>query len=160
MQVSVETTSELGRKLIVEIPEQRVQELITPRLNEIAREIRMDGFRPGKVPLQIIKRQFGLKVREDILSELFQSSLEQALEQNGIRPVTRMDVQSLSVDDGMRYEASFEILPQFVLMPFESMDVTRYLPEVSDQDVDEAVERLRQTQETWIREERPDWVTA
>ena len=155
MQVSVETTSELGRKLIVEIPEQRVQELITPRLNEIAREIRMDGFRPGKVPLQIIKRQFGLKVREDILSELFQSSLEQALEQNGIRPVTRMDVQSLSVDDGMRYEASFEILPQFVLMPFESMDVTRYLPEVSDQDVDEAVERLRQTQETWIREERP-----
>ncbi len=155
MQVSVETTSELGRKMIVEIPEQRVQELITPRLKAIAKDVKMDGFRPGKVPPQVIKRQFGLKVREEVINELFQSSLDDALKQNKMQPVTQIDMQSYHFDDGMRYEVCFEILPDFVVMPFESMELVRYVPEVSDNDVDDAIERLRQVQETWQREDRP-----
>lgn len=155
MQVSVETTSELGRKLIVEIPEQRVQELVTPRLNDIARDVKMDGFRPGKVPLHIIKRQYGLKVREEVVNELFQTSLDDALKQFGMQPVTQLDIQPHHLDDGMKYEAHFEILPEFVLMPLESMDLVRYVPEISERDVDESIERLRNLQETWIWQDRP-----
>ncbi|MGI9213156.1 MAG: trigger factor, partial [Methylococcaceae bacterium] len=155
MQVSVETTSELGRKLIVEIPEQRVQDLVAPRLNDIARDVKMDGFRPGKVPMHIVKRQFGIRVREEVVNELFQSSLDDALKQVGMQPVTQLEIQSHQFDDGMKYEAHFEILPEFVLMPLESMDLIRYIPEISDRDVDDSIERLRNLQETWMRQDRP-----
>lgn len=155
MQVSVETTSELGRRMVVEIPEQRVQALMITRLNAIAKDVKMDGFRPGKVPAHVIKRQFGLKIREEVVNELFQSSLDDALKQNEIRPVTQIEIQSYGFDDGMRYEACFDVMPEFVVMPFEAMELVRYLPEVSERDVDDAIERLRHVHETWHREDRP-----
>lgn len=157
MQVSVETTSELGRKLTVEIPEQRIQEAVTSRLSSLAKDFKMDGFRPGKVPLHIIKRQYGLKVREEVLNQIFESSLQDALSQNGLQPITQLDIQPHGMDEGMgmKYEASFEVMPEFVLMPFEALEVTRYLPEISDADVDEAIERVRNLQATWHRRERP-----
>lgn len=157
MQFSVETTSELGRNLTVEIPEQRVQELVTSRLNALARDAKIDGFRPGKVPAQIIKRQYGLKIREEVMNELLQSSLSDGLKQNNLTPISEFNIDLQAMDEGMgmKYVASFEIAPEFVLMPLESLEVTRYAPEVSATDAEEAIERLRNTQETWVRQDRP-----
>ncbi len=157
MQVSVETTSELGRKLTVEIPEQRIHEAVSSRLGALAKDIKMDGFRPGKVPQHLIKRHYGLQVRDEVLSEIFQSSLQEALDQQSLKPVSQLQIDTLGMDEGkgMRYVASFEVGPAFVLMPLETLDVTRYVPEISEADVTDVVERVRQSQENWVWQERP-----
>ena len=86
MQVSVETTSELSRKMTIQVPEGKIQEKIDSRLKSMSNKVRIDGFRPGKVPHSVIKKRYGRQIREEVLSEMIQSSFYEALRDERLRP--------------------------------------------------------------------------
>ncbi|MGX2041411.1 trigger factor [Methylocaldum sp. MU1018] len=156
MQVSVETTSELSRKITVQVPEDEVQEKIASRLKSLANKIKIDGFRPGKVPQGLVKQRYGQQVREEVLSDLIESSFYQAVREEKLKPAGIPQITARRADEGsgLEYEASFEVMPEFVLMPLETLEVKRFVSEVTEQDVDAMLERLREQRKTWQEVER------
>ena len=86
MQVSVEKTSELSRKMTVSVPESIVQEKMAARLKSLSREVKIDGFRPGKVPQHVIKKMYGERVRGEISGDLIQTTYYEALQEQDLRP--------------------------------------------------------------------------
>lgn len=157
MQVSVETTTELSRKMTVQVSEEKIQEKVKVRLNSLARDARFDGFRPGKVPHSVIKKRFGPKVREEVLSDLIQTTFQDALRDERLRPVGAPHIHVSKADEGegLEYEAKFEVFPEFVPMPLEALEVKRYVSEVTGDDVDNMLQRLRQQRGTWNEVARP-----
>lgn len=157
MQVSVETTSELSRKMTIQVPEGHIQEKIDSRLKSMSNKVKIDGFRPGKVPQSVIRKRYGQQVREEVLSELIQSSFYEAVRDGQLKPVGAPQITAHKADEGegLEYEANFEVLPEFVPMPLETLEVRRYLSEVTEDDVDGMVQRLLEQRKTWREVNRP-----
>lgn len=157
MQVSVETTSELSRKLTVQIPEDQIQEKIAKRLQSLAHQVKIDGFRPGKVPQGVVKKRYGMQVREEVLSDLIQTTFADAVRDEQLKPAGAPEIKAHKADEGegLEYEANFEVLPEFVLMPLETLEVKRFVSEVTEADVDTMIARLREQRKTWHEVERP-----
>lgn len=156
MQVSLQTTSELGRKLSIEIPEDKVQEKMMARLKSVARSARIDGFRPGKVPMPVVMRQYGAQVREDVLNDMLASSFQDAIDAEQLRPAGLPKITPKRAGDGvgMAYEAEFEVYPEVKLAPLDSLTVKRPAAEVTDQDLEAMVQRLREQRKGWEVVER------
>lgn len=157
MQISVETTSELSRKLTVQVPEEQIQEKIAKRLQSLAHQVKIDGFRPGKVPQSVVKKRFGLQVREEVLSDLIQTSFADAVRGEHLKPAGAPEIRAHRADEGegLEYEANFEVMPEFVPMPLETLEVKRFVSEVTEADVDTMVLRLREQRKSWHDVERP-----
>jgi len=92
MQVSVETTSELTRKLTVQVPEEQIQEKVAKRLQSLSHQVKIDGFRPGKVPQSVVKKRFGHQVREEVLSDLIETTFQDAVRDEQLRPAGAPDI--------------------------------------------------------------------
>jgi trigger factor len=148
MQVSVESTSRLERRMQVQVPAERVTQEIASRLKTLSRTARLNGFRPGKAPLTVIRRQFGPQVRREVIGELLQSSFAEAVSANKLVPAGSPRIEPQSVDEGqdLRYVATFEVLPEFELQPIESLEIERKVASVEPADVDAMLERLRRQQ--------------
>ena len=86
MQVSVENTSTLERRMTVQVPEERVKSEVDKRLGELRGTVRIPGFRPGKVPGKVINQRFGRQVRDEVIGEMMQSSFFEALQQESLNP--------------------------------------------------------------------------
>ena len=157
MQVSIETTSELSRKMTVQVPEEKIQEQVTKRLKSMAGKIKLDGFRPGKAPQSLIQKRYGPGVREEVLEELTKSSFYDAVRDEKLKPVSGPYIthEVTAEGEGLRYVADFEVLPEFVLYPVELMEVDRYVSEVTDEDLDAMLLRLRDQRKTWVATEQP-----
>lgn len=157
MHASVETLSELRRKLTVYVTEERIQQEVQKRLNALSYQIKIDGFRQGRVPYDVVKKRYGLKVREEVLNEMVQSSFDDALRDNKLRLAGEPEVKIHKIDDGegLEFDAHFEIMPEFVLMPLEALEVKRYHYELTEEDIDAAVQRLRERQRIWNEVDRP-----
>jgi len=157
MQVSVETTSELSRKLTVSVPEEHITQRVESRLQSLSGKVKIDGFRPGKVPRAVMKKRYGQQVREEILSELIQSSFQDAVRDEKLHPASAPQIKANKADEGegLEYEASFEIMPEFVPMPLETLEVKRFHSAVGDEDINGMIERLREQRKTWREVTRP-----
>ncbi|MDD5273785.1 MAG: trigger factor [Methylovulum sp.] len=155
MQVSVEKTSELSRKMTVSVPESVVQEKMATRLKSLAREVKVDGFRPGKVPSHIVKKLFGDRVRGEIAGDLIQSTYYEALQNQELRPAGQPFIDSIDESEGFKYTAIFEVYPEIVLDGLDQLQVTRTLSTVTDADVDAMIEKLRNQKLTWTEVARP-----
>ncbi len=155
MQVSVEKTSELSRKMTVSVPEAVVQEKMAVRLKSLARDVKIDGFRPGKVPQQVVKKMFGDKVRGEIASDLINETYFDAIEGQDLKPVGRPHIQPLDEVDGFKYTAVFEVYPVISLEGISQLEVMRPVATVNDSDVDQMIEKLRAQQQTWHIVDRP-----
>lgn len=155
MQVSVETLSELSRKMTVEVPEEKIQEKVASRLKSLSREVRIDGFRPGKAPDSVIKKRFGQRIREEVLADMIQSSFYDAIREEKLNPAASplITAQESAEGQGLKYVADFEIMPDFVLLPLEAMEVSRFVSEVTEADVDDMVLRLREQRKSWREDE-------
>lgn len=145
MQVSVEQTGALERRIEVSVPKERVEKAIAERLARIGRTARLKGFRPGKAPPKVIRQQFGAQARQEVLSDLVQASFAEAVSQNGLNPATgpRIEPVPTGDEDGLRYRAVFEVFPKFELASLESLAVTQPVAEVTEADIDAMVENLR-----------------
>jgi trigger factor len=148
MQVSVESTGKLERRMQVQVPAERVSEEIAARLKTISRTARLNGFRPGKAPLKVIRQQFGPQVHREVIGELLQSSYAEAVTQNKLTPAGNPRIEPQSMDEGqdLKYTATFEVFPELELQPMESLEIDRVTAEVTEADVDAMVERLRKQQ--------------
>ncbi len=155
MQVSVEKTSELSRKMTVSVPESVVQEKMATRFKSLAREVKVDGFRPGKVPSHIVKKLFGDRVRGEIAGDLIQSTYYEALQNQELRPAGQPFIDSIDESEGFKYTAIFEVYPEIVLDGLDQLQVTRTLSTVTDADVDAMIEKLRNQKLTWTEVTRP-----
>ena len=155
MQVSVEKTSELSRKMTVSVPEAVVQEKMAARLKSLARDVKIDGFRPGKVPQQVVKKMFGDRVRGEIASDLINETYFDAIEGQDLKPVGHPHIQPLDEVDGFKYTAVFEVYPEISLEGVTQLEVLRPVATVNDSDVDQMIEKLRAQQQTWHIVDRP-----
>jgi trigger factor len=157
MQVSVEATGKLERRMQVQVPAQRVSEEIASRLKTLSRTARLNGFRPGKAPMTVIRRQFGLQVHREVIGELLQSSFAEAVSAQQLAPAGNPRIEPQSVDEGqdLRYVATFEVFPEVALAPVEALEIARTTADLAETDVDAMLERLRKQQVTYVAAPRP-----
>jgi trigger factor len=157
MQVSVESIGKLERRMQVQVPAERVSEEIASRLKALSRTARLKGFRPGKVPLTVIRQQFGPKVHREVIGELMQSSFAEAVSQNQLAPAGSPRIEPRSIDEGqdLTFVATFEVFPEVVLRPVSTLAVDKVTAEVTDADVDAMIERLRKQQMKFSAAGRP-----
>ncbi len=156
MQVSVERLSDLERRVTVQVPAERLTKEIQDRLQSLSRRAKVDGFRPGKVPLKLIKQMYGDQVRYEAVSELMEHSLHEALLQEKLSPLGGPKIEPKPLEEGqdLEYCVTFEVMPEFELAGFESIAVERPVAEVTEQDVDNMIETLREQRVAWNAVER------
>jgi len=146
MQVSVETTGALERRMEVSVPRERIEQAIEERLKRVSRTAKLKGFRPGKVPIKVVKQQFGAQVRQEVISDLMQSSFAEAVTEHKLSPAAGPRIEPLAVgpDEDLRYRATFEVLPEIELAGIEGIAVMRPVAEVTEGDIDAMVANLRE----------------
>lgn len=148
MQISVEKTSELSRKMTVSVPETVVQEKIAERLKALAREVKIDGFRPGKVPQHVVKKMYGERIRGEITGDLIKDTYYDALQDQDLKPAGYPHIEPLEETEGFKYTAVFEVYPEISLEGLDKLEVERPVCSVTDADVEEMIEKLRAQKQT------------
>lgn len=145
MQVSVESTGVLERIMRVELPEDRVSGEVESRLQNLSRTTRIQGFRPGKAPLRIVRQRFGQRVRQEVVGELVQQSFYEAIGKEKLRPVAGPEINPLEANsgNGIRYTAKFEVLPEFEPAAPDSLEIEKTACDITDANVATMVETLR-----------------
>jgi len=157
MQVTVETGEGLARQMIVELPPEDIEQQIDQRLRDVARNARLPGFRPGKVPMRVLRQRFGESVRGEVFGEMIKASFSEAVTQAELRPAGMPEFEA-DIDQGTRryaYTAKFEVLPQVKLNSLKDHEIKRPIVEVLEDDLDAMIERLRKQRKTWTQVERP-----
>ncbi len=154
MQVSVEKTSELSRKMTVIVPESVVQEKVAERLKSIARDVKLDGFRPGKVPQQVVKKIYGERVRGEITNDLIKDTYYSALQDQDLKPAGYPHIEPLEETEGFKYTAVFEVYPEISLEDVDQLEVVRIVSSVGESDIDNMIEKLKAQRQTWQLVER------
>jgi trigger factor len=145
MQVSVESSGTLGRTLKVEVAEEKVVSEVENRLKKLSKTTKIQGFRPGKVPFKMIRQRYGPQVRQEVVGEVVQSSFYEAITQEKLHPAGSPEIDSLNSElgAGIAYTAKFEILPEVKLADVGSMKIDKTHCELSDEDIDKAIETMR-----------------
>jgi len=154
MQVSVEKTSELSRKMTVIVPEDVVQGKINERLKTLSREVKVDGFRPGKVPQTVVKKMYGARVKEEITGDLIQSTYFQAVQDNDLRPAGMPQIEPGSSEEGFEFTAVFEVYPEISLESIDALAVNKPVSSVEDSDVDGMIQKLKEQKKVWQASEQ------
>jgi len=157
MQVFVENTSGLERRLTVTVPGQEIQGKVEAKLRELCKEVRIKGFRPGRVPLSVVKQRYGQQVRQDILNETVQTSLQQAIQDEDLRPASMPSLEAEPKnEDGSDFEFSalLEVYPEIGELDVGTMAIERPDSAVKDEDIDEMLNTLRQQRTAWTAVER------
>ncbi len=151
MQVTVEAGEGLARSITVELPADDVEQQVDQKLRDVARQARLPGFRPGKVPMRVLRQRFGESVRGEVLGEMVQASFPQAVAEQALRPAGQPEIEP-DIDTASRryaYTARFEILPDIALKDLAGKRIARPVAEVTEDDVDRMLERLREQRRTF-----------
>lgn len=146
MQVSVETTSGLERRMTIAVPGDRIESEVEKRLKSMAPRVKLSGFRPGKVPFSVVKKRYSGQVRQEVLGELVNSSFYEAVAKEKLRPagMPTIEKQSDTDDQGVEYTARFEIYPEIEVKGVEKLAIQRESAEVAASDIDVMVNKLRE----------------
>ncbi|MEO4048999.1 trigger factor [Pseudomonas sp. CAU 1711] len=145
MQVSVESTSALERRMTIGVPAERIETEVTKRLQQTARRAKVPGFRPGKVPMNVIRQRYEDSARQEALGDLIQATFYEAIVEQKLNPAGAPSVEPKTFEKGkdLEYIATFEVFPEIKLAGFEGIEVERLQAEVSDADLDNMLEILR-----------------
>ena len=159
MQVSVEKTGDLERRMTVQVPADDVESQISGRLNNLRGQVRLKGFRPGKVPMNVLRQRYGQQVRDEVLNELMQQRLQQAIGEQSMRVagITRLEPSAAdeSADEShFSFVADLEIFPDLPDMDVSDMQIERPVVEVTDADVGDMLETLREQRGDWEKADR------
>jgi len=154
MQVSVEKTSELSRKMTVSLPEEMLQEKMDARFKSLAREVKVDGFRPGKVPVRVVKKMYGDRIRGEVTGDLIQTTYFEALQEQELNPAGHPHIHPNEESAGFEYTAEFEVYPEISLDQLPSLEIKRPVATVEQADQDAMVAKLREQKKSWETVER------
>ncbi|MDN5848082.1 MAG: trigger factor [Nitrococcus sp.] len=157
MQVSVETIQGLERRLRFQVSSERINKEVKSRLTTLKSKVRLDGFRPGKVPYKVVEKRYGAEVRDEVVTEVLRATYVEAMEQEGLRPAGAPDIQPLPTQEGedLEYTATVEVLPQIEIKGLDELEVERPVVEIVDADLDQVVEQLRRQKVDYATVERP-----
>ena len=157
MQVSIETTSKLERRLTVGVPAERVDGEVDARLKRAVKDVRLPGFRPGKVPLKVMRQRFGSGVRQEVLGEVMSRSFQEAVIQEKLKPAGQPRIEARSMDPGrdLEYVATFEVFPEIEVVELGGFPVERPVAEVTDADIDNIIDVFRRQRGSYQTVERP-----
>ena len=156
MQVSVETTEGLGRRVTITVAADSIEQAVKSELVNVAKKVRIDGFRKGKVPMNIVAQRYGASVRQDVLSDLMQRNFVDAIIQEKINPVGAPDYVPGDYKHGedFTYHVDFEVYPEVELKGLDAIEVEKPVVEVNETDVDQMLETLRKQQADWKETDR------
>jgi len=145
MQVSLTATGTLERRLEVAVPATQVASEVEQRLKNIARTARLKGFRPGKAPLTVVRKQFGEQVHTEVVTDLMRSSFAEAITQEKLTPAGGPRIEPITMGPGseLKYAAVFEVLPEIRVKPFDTIAIERPTSSVTDEDVGAMIESMR-----------------
>ncbi|WP_435929299.1 trigger factor [Dryocola sp. BD613] len=151
MQVSVETTQGLGRRLTITIAADSIETAVKSELVNVAKKVRIDGFRKGKVPMTVVAQRYGASVRQDVLGELMSRNFIDAIIQEKINPAGAPNYVpgEYKLGEDFTYSVEFEVYPEVELQGLEAIEVEKPVVDVTDEDVDTMLDTLRKQQATW-----------
>jgi trigger factor len=155
MQVTVESTGSLERKLRVELPIERVEREVDSRLKSVGKNAKIKGFRPGKVPPQVVRQRYGKQIRQEVLADLMQKSYSDALMQEKLNPAGAPKIEQQD-ENGKHfaYVATLEVMPEVALRDLDKIKVEKPEISIEDADVDAMIEKLREQKATWSEVDR------
>jgi trigger factor len=157
MQASLETVAGLERRLNISVPADEIESEVSSRLKRLAQTVKMHGFRPGKVPLRVVQQQYGMQVRNEVLSDRLQKCFGDAVRDNNLRVAGLPRFETKSAAEGatdLEYSATFEVYPEVVLGSLSEVTIVRPDLKVGDAEVDKTVEILRKQRVTFDPVER------
>jgi trigger factor len=156
MQVSVETTSGLERLMTISVPAERIDQDVSKRIQQTARTVKIDGFRPGKVPVKVVKQRYGKGIREEVIGQVVQETFYQAVQQEKLNPAGGPAIEFTKETEGddFEYTAKFEIYPEVSLADYSTVEIEKKTAEVTDADLDQMIETLRKQQAEWSEVDR------
>ena len=151
MQVSVETTQGLERRLTITVPAESIDSQVKSRLQQLAKTQRINGFRPGRVPVSVIKKRYGQAVRQEIAGEAMQRNFYEAIVQEKITPAGMPNFEMKTDVDGqdLEFVAAFEVYPEVEVKDVEKIEVEKPVVEITDADLETMMETLRKQHATW-----------
>ncbi|MCL2897600.1 trigger factor [Brenneria tiliae] len=156
MQVSVETTQGLGRRVTITVAADSIESAVKSELVNVAKKVRIDGFRKGKVPMNIVAQRYGASVRQDVLGDLMQRNFVDAIIKEKINPVGAPNYVpgEYKLGEDFTYSVEFEVYPEVELKDLDAIEVEKPVVEVTEADVDGMLETLRKQQATWKETDR------
>ncbi|MGD8576289.1 MAG: trigger factor [Thiohalophilus sp.] len=156
MQVSVEATGGLERRMTVNVDEETIASAVDDRLKNMTRTVKLKGFRKGKVPFKVVKQHYGQQVRDEVVGEVLQSTFYEAVSQEKLQPAGSPSFDDLKNEpgQGLAYTATFEVYPDVELAPLADQTVEKPVTEISDADIDNMIETIRKQNISWQSVER------
>ncbi len=151
MQVSIETTAGLERRMKVQVPAERVEKEVEQRLKSLGKRAKLNGFRTGKIPFEVVKKRFGSEVRQEVLGDLLRDTCNEAFMQEKLNPAggPRIDTVNNVPGKDLEYTATFEVYPEITLTGTEAIAIARPVAEITEADIDAMMDNLRQQRATW-----------
>lgn len=156
MDVSVENPGGLKRRLKVEVPADRVNKAIDDKIKRVGQNARIPGFRPGKAPRKVLYQRYGAQARQEVLGELVESVYPEAVKQAEVNPAGQPQIELDSYEDNgpLSFTAEIEVYPEIQLQGLDSISVEKPVTEVTDDDIENTIERIRKQQQTWEEVDR------
>ncbi|MEC9483366.1 MAG: trigger factor [Halomonas sp.] len=151
MQVSVETTSQIERRVTVQVPAAEVDEAVNARLKDTAKNVRLNGFRKGRIPMGVVKQRFGRDVRNEVVGEMMRQHYVKAITEHSLNPAGYPSIEPTINEAGkdLEFVATLEVYPEFELASIEGAEIERPVASVSDADIDQMIETLRKQNAGW-----------
>lgn len=156
MQVAVESSTGLSRKIKVSVPDEQISQEINKRIKELTKTIKLKGFRPGKTPESVVKMRFGDSVREEVIRDVMWQTLQQALQQEKLYPagMPKVEVVNFKAGEALEYIASFEVYPDVTLASVTNVEIEKPTADIQDDDINAMIEKLRQQNVKWKETDR------
>lgn len=156
MQVSIESLEGLQRKMTVQVPDEKISSAIDQKLKQLSKNVKIDGFRPGKVPVNVVKQKFGAQIRQEVIGDVIESSYREAIIQEKLRPAGMPQIEAIEGEsnEGMSYSATFEVYPEIEAVELSSIELEKPVAEIQDSDIDNMIEKLREQRKSWSEVER------
>lgn len=150
MIVTTETVSGVARRLNVTVPTSRIDEQFEARLKRAAKNVKINGFRPGKVPMSRIRADYGPGIRQEVINDLIRDSVFEAIQQQNINAVGLPNIEKVDLNDqGLVYEATVEVYPEIDIKGLDDLSIERKTSDVTDADLDTMIDNLRKQRQTW-----------
>ena len=156
MQVSVESTGNIGRKMNISVPVDKIEGEVEKRLKDMRGRVKLDGFRPGKVPLSVVSQQYGDSIYQEVISDIFQSSFNDAIQAEGLHVVGNPSIGNAVIKSGsdLQYTAIFDVYPVFEIGNIEALEISKASVDITDADINKMIETLQEQQKEWQDVER------
>ena len=156
MQASVETTQGLGRRVTITVDKDVIENAVKSELVKVSKNVRIDGFRKGKVPMTVVAQRYGASVRQDVLGEMMQRNFVDAIIKENITPAGAPNYVpgEYKTGEDFTFTVEFEVYPEVELKGLDAIEVEKPVVEVTDADVDTMLDTLRKQQATWKETDR------